>query len=242
MFWAGEKILTYLRDQKENIVSGFDPDRIDCNSYRLRVGQEYFITDDHKDKAWSKKGAQIFLGDEKTGAQEGCKIPSGQFAFIMTEEIIRMPTNVMGFISLRTKNAKFKGLVNVSGFHVDPGYNGKLIFSVFNAGPSPIHVKRFDQLFQLWFADIDVSEKRHLTSGTKFVRPPKVENEHIPSDLISNVSDPLVSLQDVSKKIDALDRKIFQLYAIGGAILTLLTLVNILVLNAERLTRMISQT
>jgi hypothetical protein len=41
----------------------------------------------------------------------------------------------MAFISMRTA-FKFKGLVNISGFHVDPGYKGKLIFAVFNASPT----------------------------------------------------------------------------------------------------------
>ncbi|MEZ5947034.1 MAG: hypothetical protein R3C04_09345 [Hyphomonas sp.] len=228
-----------MGDEASGIVSDFSESRIDCNSYRLRVGEEYFITDDHKNAFWSKKGVQFFKGSGASGAQEGCLIPSGQFAFLMTEEIIRIPTNVMGFISLRTKPAKFKGLVNVSGFHVDPGFSGKLVFSVFNAGPSPIHVKRFDELFQLWFADIDVLDSRRPTSGDRYVRSGKLENEHLPSDLISNVSDRLVSLQDISKKIDEMDRKIFRIYAFGGAFAFVVTLVNIAILNAERISRMI---
>ena len=47
----------------------------------------------------------------------------------------------MAFISIKAK-LKFRGLVNVSGFHIDPGYRGKIIFAVFNAGPQPILLRR----------------------------------------------------------------------------------------------------
>ena len=48
-------------------------------------------------------------------------IPPGQFAFLLTEEVVSVPPDALAFISIRAKT-KFRGLVNVSGFHVDPGY------------------------------------------------------------------------------------------------------------------------
>jgi dCTP deaminase len=42
---------------------------------------------------------------------------------------------------------KQRGLVNVSGFHVDPGYSGKLLFSVYNAGPRSIVLTRGEPVF-----------------------------------------------------------------------------------------------
>jgi dCTP deaminase len=47
------------------------------------------------------------------------------------------------------------GLINVSGFHVDPGFYGKLIYAVYNAGPSEIHLSRGTEMFLIWFADLD---------------------------------------------------------------------------------------
>src|SRR5690606_791554 len=85
---------------------------------------------------------------------ESFTIPPGQFAFLLTEEVVSIPDNLMGWISLRS-GIKFKGLVNISGFHVDPGFKGNLIYSVFNAGPSPIPISRGDPLFKLWIAELD---------------------------------------------------------------------------------------
>ena len=58
----------------------------------------------------------------------------GQFAFLLTDEIVEVPDSAMALISIKAK-IKWRGLINVSGFHVDPGFKGRLIFSVYNAGP-----------------------------------------------------------------------------------------------------------
>ena len=42
-------------------------------------------------------------------------------------------------------------LINVSGFHVDPNYKGKLIFSAFNAGPRDIILRKLDPVFMIFF-------------------------------------------------------------------------------------------
>lgn len=39
--------------------------------------------------------------------------------------------------------------------HVDPGFDGRLKFSVYNAGSSVIVVSRGDRLFMMWFSDLD---------------------------------------------------------------------------------------
>ena len=85
---------------------------------------------------------------------EAFTIPPGQFAFLLTEEVVSVPADALAFISIRAKT-KFRGLVDVSGFHVDPGYCGQLTFAVFNAGPVPIHLKRGQPIFLIWYASLD---------------------------------------------------------------------------------------
>jgi len=43
----------------------------------------------------------------------------------------------------------------VSGFHVDPGFEGHLLFSVYNAGPSIITLSEGSAYFPIWFAELD---------------------------------------------------------------------------------------
>jgi dCTP deaminase len=102
----------------------------------------------------------------------------------------------MGFISLKF-GVKGPGVVNVSGFHVDPGYHGRLVFSVYNAGPALTRLHRGQKVFLLWLADLD--------RESEFVKSSNKQREHISEDLISRADQPVHSLQDLSKKVEKLD-------------------------------------
>jgi len=199
MFWAGEKIRHYF--PKEEIVSYYDPGKIDCNSYPLSIGPRFYVTSDFSGGR-SNVGIQQFKSDAKHRSVGSGSIPSGHFAFLETRECINMPKNAMGFISLKTKKAKFRGLVNVSGFHVDPGYTGHLVFAVFNAGSSPIIIDENEVFFQLWIADIDISIERPRESiNVKGINP---KDTYLDSDIVKHLSAPLLSLQDFSDQMNRL--------------------------------------
>ncbi|WP_156419860.1 dCTP deaminase domain-containing protein [Aureimonas sp. N4] len=100
----------------------------------------------------------------------------GQFAYLITLERLHMPLNSIGLINVRT-DLKLEGLINVSGFHADPGYCGKLVFGVFNAGPRAICLSRRDRIFRLWIVDYDGTTEEKVTKGY----------EAIPRSLIQNL-------------------------------------------------------
>jgi hypothetical protein len=52
----------------------------------------------------------------KRNQSEAFTIPPGQFAFLLTKEVVSVPADALAFISIRVKT-KFRGLVNVSGWH-----------------------------------------------------------------------------------------------------------------------------
>jgi dCTP deaminase len=67
--------------------------------------------------------------------------------------------------------------VNVSGFHADPGWNGPLVFAVFNAGPASVHLHRGLPLFLIWYADLDhPSEKRKTNAGSRQISAVTINN------------------------------------------------------------------
>ena len=68
-------------------------------------------------------------------------IPPGQFGLLITEEVVQVPMDAIAFISIKA-GIKFRGLVNVSGFHADPGFSGKLKFAVYNAGSQRLVLDR----------------------------------------------------------------------------------------------------
>jgi len=203
-FWTGAK----LRDDgaAQKIVDGFNEKQIDCSAYTLRMGAEVYVTPSHGFDWGKNKKEKLKEPDEVSCFEQVLRrrgdtvvIPPGMFAFLLTEEVVRIPRNAMGFISLKS-GIKFKGLVNVSGFHVDPGFEGNLIYSVFNAGPSPIHVARGDNLFLLWIADLVGPDE------DQFIRPKNPVQLEISTKLISEVARETYSLQTLSDRVERLSK------------------------------------
>lgn len=197
-FWSGNKIAKEF--QSSSIVEPFDASMINESAYTLTLGEQYFITPDHdvKDRDSFRKSLAKPTADNAGGPMA---IPPGQFAFLLTEEYLEIPDNVMALISMRA-GFKLNGLINVSGFHVDPGFRGRLVFAVYNAGPSPVNLSRGDELFLIWIADLDSSATDEYSRKLK---PPQQE---IGNDIIFKVNRPIHSLQNLSKKIDDLENNI----------------------------------
>jgi dCTP deaminase len=150
-FWSGAKLKTEL--PKRSLVTHYDSARVDCAAYTLRMGRQYYLSASEDTSPTNKI--------ENLGNGECIAIPAGQFAFLLTEEIVTVPAGVIAFISMKTE-LKFRGLVNVSGFHVDPGFSGPLKFAVFNAGPSTICVKQGEESFLIWYADLDSEDTENI--------------------------------------------------------------------------------
>jgi len=182
-FWSDTK----LREELPQLIKPFHQDRIDCAAYRLAIGAEEFVSNSNPEGALIQTITKLAPTDAFT-------IPSGQFAFLLTEESIAVPSTAIAFISIRA-NLKFRGLINVSGFHVDPGYSGHLVFSVYNAGPSTIHLRRGDQQFLVWYADLD----RPNTSA--YARACKAQ---LDAALVSNIAHEFKTLDGLSKHLDTI--------------------------------------
>ncbi|MGE5598305.1 MAG: dCTP deaminase domain-containing protein [Bacteroidota bacterium] len=185
-FWTGQR----LRHELEKRVAGqasliasqdasdekngkpIDAERIesalDCNAFTLRIGNEIYVSP--SESADRSPGKSIVQLEDK----QSFEIPAGQFAFLTTEEVVKVPPYAMSFISIKATQ-KFKGLINVSGFHVDPGFHGQLVFAVFNAGPLPIVLRRGMDAFLIWFSDlVDLVDEQTLAPTDKpRTKPPQ---------------------------------------------------------------------
>lgn len=139
-FWRSETMRTRL--PTENLVEPFNEAHVTQCAYELCMGSQAFIT--------STDDKLKFVLDDG----ESLVIPPGQFALLLTKEVVRVPLDSIAFISMKF-GVKRRGLINVSGFHVDPGFGGRLKFSVYNAGSSPITVTSGDRLFLIWYAKLD---------------------------------------------------------------------------------------
>lgn len=140
-FWTKERL--EREQEKRALVSDYNKERIEQCAYALGVSAEYAITS-------TQDGGLKRIA--KTG--EHITIPPGQFALLLTEERISVPANAFALISMKAK-FKLRGLMNVSGFHVDPGFSGRLKFAVYNAGATAVDLEPGQRLFLIWYSDLD---------------------------------------------------------------------------------------
>ena len=116
----------------------------------------------------------------------------------MTEESVEVPAGAIAFISIRAQY-KFRGLVNVSGFHVDPTYRGRLMFAVFNAGPRQVHMARGEECFLIWYADV---------SGESTAPPRDQGFNRIPSNVTAFVADGGHSFANMDSRLKGLEKSV----------------------------------
>ncbi|MEQ3727746.1 MAG: hypothetical protein ABNH38_10070 [Tateyamaria sp.] len=206
-FWGRDRWLKEgLRGYKTCPVLPWDEKKVEAAGYRLAVGDEYFVNGDGTSKVNRLRKGDSFV------------IQPGQFAFILTYEKVYISNSSIGFISIRA-SLKFRGLVNVSGFQVNPGFSGNLVFAVFNAGPKHINIRKGDEIFSLWIADLDAPV------GGNFKEKGNIPNnlDSIPSDVINGIAGEALTAYQLTERIAELREELRSLktlaysalYAIG---------------------------
>lgn len=123
------------------LLSDFEGANTKQASYDLRLGAEWFLVGDDSPRTLSLEEPYL------------CLHP-GQFALLTTFERITMPNELIGFISVRTQY-KLQGLVNISGFHIDPSFEGTLQFAVQNLSSSDIRLKFKEATFTAFFCSLE---------------------------------------------------------------------------------------
>lgn len=180
MAFIGTKNLTKLLNGT-GVIDPFDESRIKNGAYEMSLGAQVFQTD----------SAPRAVKDLKEN--EKIEIKPGQFALLLTKEYVKIPQNTIAFISIKA-GVKFKGLVNVSGFHVDPGFQGNLLFSVYNAGPSNIILSNGTPYFPIWFSELDEPQEYKGVHGNQV----KIPDEPVEALSQGELASPSV----LSKRID----------------------------------------
>ena len=165
----------------------FDEDRLRAASYNLKMGGEVYVS------PTSDSEPQSVRMLEEGGA---FRIPPGQFAFLLTHEAVRVPDDAFALVALRARELQFRGLINVSGFHVDPGYKGRLVLAVYNAGPGEVHLREGSVLFEIFFADLD--ERTDKPYNASSLKKPLMRIE---PEVISAVAGKFETLEGLKNKI-----------------------------------------
>jgi|SRR5208283_1493880 len=122
------------------------------SSYDLRLGEDAYVVGKKAPRKLDKDRPYLVL-------------KPGEFAILTCYEKISLPREIMAFITLRNRY-KMQGLVNVSGFHVDPTFEDKLVFAVQNVGATDIRLKYMEPTFTIFFARVEENTDPEVKSAT----------------------------------------------------------------------------
>jgi dCTP deaminase len=174
---------------KPILIDRFDPERLRPANYDLRLGDEVYVTAEK-------------LPRKLTETQDTIAIQPGEFGILMTYEYVHVPLNRLGLISLRFKY-KTQGLVNISGFHVDPGFTGKIIFSVFNTGPRSVVLRFKEPVFMIMFEELNEIEAKsgYGTGGFS-------QQKHLPVDIMTSLGGESVSVIKLDRRLRKLETQL----------------------------------
>lgn len=164
------------------MIHDYELDGFKGITYDIRVGDEVYLSSD-------KMPIRL---DKPVRLTDTFIVEPGEFAIIMAHEYICLPQDLMGLISIRM-TYKSKGLMNISGFHVDPGFRGRITFAVYNAGPTEIVLRHLERVFMIIFED---------------VRTPMYDKEHhftdqdaISTELITSLKGTIVSPRSLDRRL-----------------------------------------
>lgn len=128
-----EDILDYQQN-RGLVIDPFDPDKCEPASYDLLLG----------------KVLKAGFGTLNLRPGEDVTLLGGEWASIMSQEKLKLPTDLCGTYGLRSAVTR-RGLIHFGGPQIDPGYEGRLFVSIYNPTLEPIVLRFGDPLFTIIF-------------------------------------------------------------------------------------------
>lgn len=224
-FIGGQDLVSFFNRYNvimlEDGMSGYLPSRIKQAAYELSLGSEVYLTD-----------CETKVSTKLNNENDTVNINPGQFALLLTEEIVCMPKDKLGFISIKASE-KLKGLINVSGFHVDPGFKGKLLYSVYNASPSVIQLRKGEQYFLIWFSELrNKLDDQYIYNSKNHQNQDKIDPKYItplingeiasPNELLKKIGENRIKIESVETSKKLKHEKVF--WALVSCLSALITL------------------
>jgi dCTP deaminase len=117
-----EQLTKYVADGTLKL-DGFDPKNLNPASYDAGLGRRAFLSSSNTKLNVEAKGIMT--------------LEPGDFAVVTTFEKFVFPLNIAGTIGIRSHYAR-KGIIQLSGPQIDPGFRGVLVIGLFNASPRSV--------------------------------------------------------------------------------------------------------
>lgn len=186
--------ITTMAQNHRLIVSGFDTTSLQATSYDFRIGRKAVL------------GGQ---GNELDLEEKPLVIDPGSYAGIISLEKVKLPNNVFAQIGSKRKFS-YDGLILLTGSIIDPGFEGHLLFGLYNASTKKVVLPKGTKLCNVIFHRLP-KEVRPVPSdpylfGGNF--PPDFLTKMANVDVLPwhKISDEVRHIQELAK--DVLDLKV----------------------------------
>lgn len=152
MILTGEAIRRAV-ENGEMEIDPFDPKHLGPGSYDLAISDEFrFFRKAHKildvSEAVDYKEETVFV---RATQEQPFIIMPGECAHTITEERIRLPGNICGWLQGRSTFARLGLMVHITAAFVQPGVNNRQVLEMFNASPVPLALKPGVRICQIIF-------------------------------------------------------------------------------------------
>lgn len=128
-------------------------------------------------------GSPTKISDVESNRKKDVCVMPGEVVYVLSKESLNIPTNMFMMLSANRGMSEY-GILTLGGFAVDPGYNGRLMFGLYNYSSTPFKLISGRKLVGGVFHKLDNGEELDVDKR----RSPKSINE-FPSHLVQIISD-----------------------------------------------------
>lgn len=126
----------------------FSSSCLEASSYDIRVGAKGIV---------GGEGSEIDLASEKS-----MEIGPGAYAAIVSYEKMKFPRKISA--RLGSKRAlSYEGIILLTGSIVDPGYEGHLLFGLYNASQKKVHIRYGRKICNIVFEKLAVEPDKEVS-------------------------------------------------------------------------------
>jgi len=118
----------------KRMISPFVAERMGPCSYDLSVGKEFYTYQEEDGESFVSRSLSRKNPDAR------CRIPPNGCAFILSDETLNMPVDVVGQVALRFGMTK-RGIMLSPQAPIDPGFNGRILMMLYNLSDKEVALK-----------------------------------------------------------------------------------------------------
>ena len=174
---------------KEN----FSQESLQPASYDFRVGERAVI---------GGEGVEIDL------KEKNLQLPPGSYAGIISLEKMRLPNTIGARISSK-RALSYDGIILLTGGTVDPGYEGYLLFGLYNASSKKVVIPFQKKICNVVFERLADKPERHASSD------PHLRRGAFPESFIDKMANmdvlPWMQMSERVKQIETITKDILEL-------------------------------